>query len=247
MTPRLVAAALAAGLLLAACGSEADPVTAGDSSSTTTTAGDEVSSTSTTAGDEVSSTSTTVGSTGSSVTSPSTSDLTVAVFPNPSGTTRFDDPAAAAKAFATDYVGFVGPEVGAVSATTVEIRPDPQGPVTLVQVQQLDGSWWVTGATTANILVASPTPLATITSPVALSGTSTAFEATVQTQVREDGSTTPIGTGYVMGGSMGDMGPFTGSLDFTEPSTPAGAVILSTSSMENGEVWEATVVRVRFD
>ncbi len=236
MTPRLVAAALAAGFLLAACGSEADPVTAGDSSSTTTTAGDEVSSTSTT-----------VGSTGSSVTSPPTSDLTVAVFPNPSGTTRFDDPAAADKAFATDYVGFVGPEVGAVNATTVEIRPDPQGPVTLVQVQQLDGSWWVTGATTANILVASPTPIATITSPVALSGTSTAFEATVQTQVREDGSTTPIGTGYVMGGSMGDMGPFTGSLDFTEPSTPAGAVILSTSSMENGEVWEATVVRVRFD
>lgn len=49
-----------------------------------------------------------------------------------------------------------------------------------------------------------------------------------------------------MGGSMGDMGPFDSTLSFSTPSAPYGAIVLSTESMENGQVWEASVVRVHF-
>ena len=93
------------------------------------------------------------------------------------------------------------------------------GSVTTVLVRQLGDSWWVLGSSTPNIQLSSPAALATISSPVRLQGTSTAFEATVNTQVRQDGVTPPLGTGIVMGGANGVMGPFDGTLEFSAPST----------------------------
>ena len=59
--------------------------------------------------------------------------------------------------------------------------------------------------------------------------------------------TPPLGTGIVMGGANGVMGPFDGTLEFSAP-TPgsSGALVLLTRSAENGNVTEATVVRVKF-
>lgn len=76
--------------------------------------------------------------------------------------------------------------------------------------------------------------------------TSTAFEATVNTQVRQDDNTQPLATGIVMGGANGTMGTFDGTLAFAPPSAPAGALVLLTRSAENGNIAEATVVRVKF-
>ena len=129
----------------------------------------------------------------------------------------------------------------------VPVRPNATGPETTVLVRQLgsDGTWWVLGSSTANIQVASPAALATISSPVALHGTSTAFEATVDVEVRADGVAQPVGKGFVMGGANGQMGPFDGSLTFTAPAATGGAVVFSTLSAETGHVAEATVIRVR--
>jgi hypothetical protein len=254
MTTRAAAVLLAATLLLGACGSESDESTGGSSTTSTevsTTTADEDASTTTSSPDS-GSTSTTA-TPGSSTTAPTapTEDTSTAVFPAPGATTHYTDPVDVARAFATDYVGFEDPMVSPYQAGDsrsgeVPVRPDPQGPVTTVFVRQLGDAWYVLGAATDSIVLSEPAALATVSAPVAVAGESTAFEATVQVQVRQDGTTAPLGEGFVMGGSMGDMGPFTGSIDIATPSASAGAVMLWTSSMENGEVWEATVVRVRF-
>jgi hypothetical protein len=49
-----------------------------------------------------------------------------------------------------------------------------------------------------------------------------------------------------MGGSMGEMGPFDGSVTFAPPSAAYGALVFYTVSAENGHVWEASVLRVEF-
>lgn len=65
-------------------------------------------------------------------------------------------------------------------------------------------------------------------------------------QLRQDGARAPIGTGTVMGGSMGEMAPFDGSVAFSPPSAAHGALVLFTASMQSGNRYEATVVRVAF-
>ena len=79
-----------------------------------------------------------------------------------------------------------------------------------------------------------------------LSGRALAFEGTVDVEVREDGADEPLGTGFVTGG--GDvMRPFVGEVRLArEPSVPAGAIVLFTRSAEDGAVWSASVVRIRF-
>ncbi len=174
-----------------------------------------------------------------------------AVWPYASATTRYADPVAAARGFATDFVGFTNPIVGEFRqgdsrSGEVPVQPDPSGPETTVLVRQLGDTWWVIGAATADIRLTSPKALASITSPVRLQGTSTAFEGTVNTQVREDGNAQPIGSGTVMGGGNGTMGPFDGTLAFSPPSAPSGALVLLILSAKDGTVSEAAVLRVRF-
>ena len=175
-----------------------------------------------------------------------------AVFPTASSGLRFQDPLAVAAAFATDLIGFTDPIVGEYRAGDsrsgeVEVRASATGPATTVLVRQLAGDdWWVIGSGTDAIQITEPAALDAIRSPVRLQGRSTAFEATVDVTVLEDGSDVPIGRGWVMGGANGEMAAFDGRLDFSVPSTTHGVVILSTTSMEDGRVWEASTVRVRF-
>jgi hypothetical protein len=199
-------------------------------------------------------TSTTATTTAPTTTASPTSlpvDTSTAVWPFASSATRYADPASAARGFATDYLGFTDPVVGEfrqgdARSGEVPLQAKATGPVTTVLVRQLGDSWWVLGASTPNIELTSPAASATISSPVRLQGTSTAFEATVNAEVRVDGSTQPVGTGIVMGGANGQMGPFDGTVTFSQPSASAGAVLLYTLSSEDGSITEATVVRVKF-
>lgn len=178
-------------------------------------------------------------------------DTTTAVYPSADAAVHFDDPVDAARSFAVDYVGFVDPVLGEYQAGDsqsgeVEVRPSASGPVTTVLVRRLGTAWFVLGAATSNIELHEPSALGPISSPVRLRGVSAAFEANVSVEIRADGARRPIGEGYVMGGSMGEMGAFDGTVSFAEPSAPMGAIVLLTRSMEDGHVWEASVVRVGF-
>jgi hypothetical protein len=195
-------------------------------------------------------TTTSPGTTGAPATSLPV-DTSTAVWPSPSSTTRYADPVAAARGFATDFVGFVDPVVGDFSqgdtqSGEVPVQATTIGPTTTVLVRRLGDAWFVLGSSTPNIQLTSPAARAAIASPLRLEGTSTAFEATVNVELRADDVAAPIATGIVMGGANGEMGPFDGTIEFTRPAATAGALVLLTISPESGNVAEATVVRVNF-
>lgn len=179
-------------------------------------------------------------------------DPAIAVWPYVASTTRYADPVAAARGFAVHFVGFKHPMLGAfrpvdAHSGEVDVRTRTGGPVTTVSVRQIgpDDLWWVLGAATANIQLHAPAAHSIVSSPVRLQGKSSAFEANVQTEIRQDGAVVPLGSGYVMGGGT-ELGPFDGLLAFSQPHALSGAIMLFTVSMENGDVSEATVERVRF-
>lgn len=212
-----------------------------------------------------SSTTTTVSTTTTSTTEPTTTsseapfaptlsdeELATVVWPDQDTSRRFSDPGAAAQSFATDYLGFAQPVLGEFMAGDsrsgeVEVRPRSDGPVTTVLVRQLgDDSWWVLGAQSADLQLDEPAAGATLTSPVRVSGSSRAFEGTVEVELRADGSTDPVGSGFVTGGAGPELGPFSGELEFDAGDAEWGALLLTTTSAEDGSLWQATVVRVRF-
>jgi hypothetical protein len=159
----------------------------------------------------------------------------------------------AAYSFAVDYVGFTSPIVGAFQqgdtrSGEVPIRAISNGPVTTILVRQVtsDNTWWVLGAISGAVEVTSPKALASISSPVSLAGRSTAFEAVVNVDLRQDGTLTPVVRTTVMGGSMGVMGPFAKMVPFTMPAAMAGALVFKTLSAKDGSVVEASVLRITF-
>ena len=174
------------------------------------------------------------------------------MWPTTASGTRYQTPEEAAQGFAVDYLHMLSPVIsqfrqGDARSGEVPVQPSATGPVTTVLVRKLgpDSSWWVLGAGTAAINLTEPVWNASISSPVILKGTSMAFEGTVQTQVREDDNSKPLGEGFVTGGSKG-MGPFNGTLAFAKSTSKYGAVVLDTISAEAGTVMEAMVIRVRF-
>ena len=128
------------------------------------------------------------------------------------------------------------------------IRPYGGGVATTVSLVASPGgtTWWVVGATTPVISVSTPARDATISSPVTVSGRSTAYEGVVNVDLREEGTLTSFASARVMGGSMGAMGPFHSQLSFATPSTSFGAVIFEVRSPKDGSYIGATVIRVAF-
>jgi hypothetical protein len=229
----LVVCALAAALsLVAACGDDGSDTASTDPSTTSTT---------------------TTTSTPTTTSEPAPSDTTPVVWPPADGSISYDDPVAAATGFAVDLVGFTDPVVGEFRqgdnrSGEVEVRPTASGPATIVLVRQVgsDDTWSVIGATTESIVPTTPAPGDEVRSPVQLAGTSTAFEGNVLVEVVARRAGDPLGSGFVTGGSMGEMGPFAGELAFSGADTDDGAVVFLTRSEEDGSVWDAAVVPVTF-
>jgi hypothetical protein len=177
----------------------------------------------------------------------------------------YRDPVATARDFAARYLGMDNPVTFAFTSSGVGAGEVPVGPryseghTTLatpkatftVAVRQLgaqdpSGPWTVVGASSPDIVVATPGPSDRIGSPLRLTGQAWAFEGAVNVTVREDGmlAAQSLGTGTVTGG--GDqLRPFAGEVAFRAPTKPAGAVSLVELSAADGHVVKATVVRVR--
>ncbi len=240
----LVLAALLAFVLLADDDEQQVTTTTAGVTTTTTEA-----ATTTTTEDDTPETSTT---TTAAAAAPIEVDASTAVFPFADSGQRFHEPVAAVVAFAETYIGFVDPlysefRQGDPRSGEVVVRPTEDGPETTVLVRQLeDASWWIIGAVTDNIVLGQPEPLDVLSSPVALRGQAWAFEGNVETAIWTDGADDPLAQGFVTGG--GDqMRPFDGELTYDQqPSTRYGALLLVTRNAENGNVWEAAVVRVAF-
>jgi hypothetical protein len=184
-------------------------------------------------------------------TAPAMPDTATAVWPTAASGVRYDDPVEAATGFA-GFVGFDDPVVGEFMqgdsrSGEVEIRPTATGPATTVFVRQLeDDRWWVLGSATENIRLDSPGAGEEVTNPVLLTGAANAFEGHVSVTVIEDDGAVPVATGFVTG-AMGEMGPFDSTLPLVRsPTHELGAVLLTTDSAEDGRLWEAAVIRVRF-
>ncbi len=232
------------------------PTTTG--SSTTSSSTTEPSSSTTTSTSTSTSTTSTTTPPSTSSTSSSTSTTVdpavfeTAVWPWIESTTRYDDPVEAAKGFALDFLGFdqvfAGQYVAGDSRSgELEIRQFRAGPTTTVFVRQLgpDDTWWVLGSATENIRIDEPDALAEIDSPLTVSGESVAFEAVVNVELRVDGSTTPLVDGIVMGGGT-ELLPFEETFTFDDPDEGRGALVLFTISARDGEIQEASVLRVVF-
>ncbi|MGB6059822.1 MAG: Gmad2 immunoglobulin-like domain-containing protein [Microthrixaceae bacterium] len=236
--PRKTLAALLVpvALVTLSCGS------ADDASSTTAKSADSTTSTTTT----------TAAPTTDKVKPQSTEQPEQAIWPFAVDGTRFSDPQKLASGFATEYLGFVDPIAGEFQqgdsrSGEVAITTRAGGPVTTVLVRQLDGDdWWVIGATTPNLVIDAPAALASVASPVTVSGQSTAFEGTINLEIREDGRLEPLAEGFTNGGANGQMGPFSTTLNLNEGGTSAGAIIVKTLSAKDGSIDEASVVRVKF-
>jgi len=217
--------------------SDDDPSTI-DTADTTTTSTD-------------STTSTSESTTTSAV--PAGVDPGPAVFPDPTTSRRFDEPAAVAHAFATDLLGFRDPLVsdfmqGDSRSGEVEVRAFPQGNPTTVLVRQLeDDTWFVIGAVVESIRLDTPEQGDTISSPQALEGAAFAFEGTVNVRLFVDGVAEPIAETFVTGRGDGELGDFTGELTFDLPAgAERGVLVLSEASAEDGSTIAATVIRVHF-
>jgi hypothetical protein len=176
----------------------------------------------------------------------------------------YREPVATARDFAARYVGLDNPVTFGFTSTGPGAGEVPVGPryseghtplpspratftVSLRQLgaQDATGPWTVVGASSGDIVVATPGPGDRVASPAQLTGRALAFEGAVNVTVREDGmlAAQSLGKGTVTGG--GDqLRAFSGDVTFRAPSKPAGAMTLVELSAADGHVVKATVVRV---
>ena len=179
-------------------------------------------------------------------------EVTQPVWPYASSTTRYASPEAAALGFAVDFLGMAEPEVGEFrqgDSRSGEIDISAGLPLlTTLLVRQLtaDDSWWVLGSSVETIEVDEPEAAATISSPVTVSGRASAFEGNVPVEVRQDGSTTPIGTGFVTGNGGPELGPFEGEITFSPSTQSYGALLFLVTDAKDGGVAGAHVQRAQF-
>jgi hypothetical protein len=178
-------------------------------------------------------------------------DRSTVIWPFAGSAVRYTDPVDAARTFATTYLRFQAPVVGAFQqgdtrSGEVQIRATGTGPVTTVMVRPVtsDDAWFVLGAATTNIDVTIPGAGSEIASPVHIAGRAHTFEGNVVVEIREDGATGPIGKGVVTGGGD-EMRPFQGDIPFETAGSAYGALVFFTESAENGQVWEAAALPVR--
>ena len=176
-----------------------------------------------------------------------------AIWPQASTPTRFATPELAAQTFALDYLGFTNPVVepfqsGDSRSGEVNVRSSLSGARTTILVRQVTGddTWWVIGASSANLELTSPSALQVISDPVRLTGTSTAYEGVVDVEIRQDVNLAPLVRTTVHGGSMGVKGPFDATVTYPTPTSSSGAIVLYTRSAKDGSVLEASVLRVAF-
>jgi hypothetical protein len=181
-------------------------------------------------------------------------DLDLAAYPDLTTGSRFDDPVALVRGFATEVLGFdtdvvVGPlQQGDTRSGEVELHPPSSPVITTVAVRQIsDDSWVVVAATTEPIRLDTPVAGTRIASPQPLLGAASAFEGHVDVMLYVDGQDVPVATTFVTGHGDGTLGDFSGQLRFRAPEgATRGILVLSSPNGDDGTTIAAVAIRVRF-
>lgn len=214
--------------------------------------GDDDASTTTTTSAPATTTSTTLPEV--TTTTVPAADLDLAAFPDLASGSRFAEPRALVKAFATSILLFDTDVVvgelaqGDNRSGEIEIHPPRSTLVTTVLVRQIsDGSWVVVAATTESIRLDTPAAATRVSSPQPLLGAASAYEGHVDVMLYADGGDVPLATTFVTGRGDGQLGDFTGSLRFTAPEgATRGVLVLTSANGDDGTTIAATAIRVRF-
>ncbi|HZC98771.1 MAG TPA: hypothetical protein VFA46_00790 [Actinomycetes bacterium] len=160
---------------------------------------------------------------------------------------------ATAVAFMRREVGMADPVAGAfrwtgartgqvdVSARIPGDANPTRRPVATVSLQRLSTVWYVLGVRSDSIRLVVPQPLDAIRSPL---GIIAVANDRVRVRITQDryGPDLELGSAYL---SPEPAPKLAGTIAFARPSATTGSVVLTTTSGRNGQVWAATVVRVR--
>ncbi|HZM37911.1 MAG TPA: hypothetical protein VFB94_02295 [Acidimicrobiales bacterium] len=169
--------------------------------------------------------------------------------PDGPGVTSAQD---AAVSFLTDVVGVTDPALSSFQSE----RPDlgtfdlyaraEDGTVrtsdvaSTIEVRRFDdGRWFVTAASSADVVISSPTWLTAVSSPLPVSGEGHGFEGSIAVALlarsRAASPGPPLGSVIVQGGAGESLEPFSGSLSFRTPDAPDTGILLATdtSGLEN--------------
>jgi hypothetical protein len=174
-----------------------------------------------------------------------------AVFPFLGTDLRFADPLAAAEGFAERYLGFVDPvysefREGDSRSGEVGVRPVAGGPETTILVRRLDRYWWIMGAAADSLVVEQPTADAVLTSPLTVSGRARTFGRPLLVDIWTDRADEPHATATATGGGT-VVTPFSATLRWDRrPATRSGGLYVRAYDSATGDLWQATVLRVRF-
>jgi hypothetical protein len=114
-----------------------------------------------------------------------------------------------------------------------------------------DGRWFVTAASSSDVVISSPTWLTAVSSPLAVAGEGHGFERTLVVSLLARSSADSgdaLGSVTVQGGSGEALEPFSGSLAFDPPTSPDTGILLAsdTSGLENA-VPRFSALAVRLD
>lgn len=227
----------AVALVVAVLGGDDDGAPT-DTSTTTTT-----SASSTTSTEAEATTTTTV----------SAADLELAVYPDLTTGSRFDEPVGLVRGFATERLGFDTDVVvgalrqGDARSGEIEVHPPGSTAITTVLVRQISNqSWVVVAAETDAIRLDTPAARTRISSPQPLLGAASAFEGQVDVTLYVDGQAAPVATTFVTGRGDGQLGDFTGRLTFTAPEGAThGVIVLSAPNGDDGTTTAAAAIRIR--
>jgi hypothetical protein len=121
----------------------------------------------------------------------------------------------------------------------VSIRPNGNGPTTVVHTTRTSNGYVVTGAHSNQVVIDGLSD--GDAAPTTLSGKSTAFEATIVIEVRPFGSLQPTELVTAMGGANGEIGPFQAALTAKGPGV---IVAYEPDASGRGAMTNATVIRV---
>ena len=72
------------------------------------------------------------------------------------------------------------------------------------------------------------------------------FEGHLNVEVRQDGTTEPLGSSSVTGSGAPLPGPFHRQIEFAPPIGQYGAMVFTTNNAENNQVWQIAAYRIRF-